>query len=66
MVSLNAQGMESRRILESYLGIKELAGEASPDTPGIWARIYKGMGHSVCEQELNDVGQWLATVIPGV
>lgn len=64
IVATDALGFEAKRILKSYLGINDLLGEASPDNPGLFVRIYEGMGHSVSKEEVIDLREWLAKVMP--
>lgn len=66
LVAFDALGLESKRILKSHLGIKDLVGEASPGKPGLCVHCYEGMGHSVCREELEDLNNWLTKVMPNV
>lgn len=34
------------------------------ETTGLWFKGYEGVPHSVCEEEVEDLGTWLKSVLP--
>lgn len=49
--------------LNTVCGIPEL-GAGDENINGIRRKVYRGMAHSSCPEELNDLKVWLKMVIP--
>lgn len=51
--------------ITSELGVPEIKPSKSPqETKGLVFRTYKDLGHYLCEEEEQDVKEWLVKVLP--
>jgi lysophospholipase II len=61
-------GTKSISLLQSLpnLSLPLLANGTKFARPGIRFETYKGMGHSLCGEEVEDLGEWLGECLPPV
>lgn len=55
-------GTDSVELLTKKIGFTQSAGKAT----GLDFKSYEGMGHSSCQEELDDLSAWIKRVIPKV
>ncbi len=53
-------GMQSYRLLKT-IGLSDATTES---VKGLTWQEYAGMGHSSCPKEIQDIGSWIARVVP--